>query len=63
MESKYKLFDRSQLLIKPLSERQHDMQLDYVLGLDDPAPEFSHPQLPEVARRMIAAKDKAPRES
>ncbi len=58
MESKYKLFDRSKLLIKPLSERQHDMQLDYVLGLDDPAPEFSHPQLPEVARRMIAAKDK-----
>jgi hypothetical protein len=58
MESKYKLFDRSKLLIKPLSERQHDMQLDYVLGLDDPGPEFSHPQLPEVARRMIAAKDK-----
>jgi len=58
MESKYKLFDRSKLLIKPLSERQHDMQLDYVLGLDDPAPEFSHPQLPDVARRMIAAKDK-----
>ncbi len=58
MESKYKLFDRSKLLIKPLSERQHDMQLDYVLGLDDPAPEFSHPQLPDVARRMIAARDK-----
>ena len=56
MESKYKLFDRSRLLIKPLAERKHDMQLDYVLGLDDPAPEFSHPQLPEVARRMIAAK-------
>jgi len=56
MESKYKLFDRSKLLIKPLSERKHDMQLDYVLGLDDAAPEFSHPQLPEVARRMLAAK-------
>ena len=56
MESKYKLFDRSKLLIKPLNERRHDMQLEYVLGLDDPAPEFSHPQLAEVARRMIAAK-------
>src|SRR5579859_2168695 len=56
MESKYKLFDRSKLLIKPLSERQHDMQLGYVLGLDDPAPEFSHPQLAEIARRMLAAK-------
>jgi hypothetical protein len=56
MESKYKLFDRSKLLIKPLNERAHDMQLDYILGLDDNAPEFSHPQLPEVARRLIAAK-------
>ena len=56
MESKYKLFDRSKLLIKPLRERRHDMQLEYVLGLDDPAPEFSHPQLAEVARRMLAAK-------
>lgn len=56
MESKYKPFDRSKLLIKPLSERKHDMHLDYVLGLDDQAPEFSHPQLPKVARRMIAAK-------
>ncbi|HEX8710264.1 MAG TPA: hypothetical protein VF730_00235, partial [Terracidiphilus sp.] len=58
MESKYKLFDRSKLLIKPLSERRHDMQLDYVLGLVGPAPEFSHPQLGEVARRIIAAKNR-----
>jgi hypothetical protein len=57
MKSKYELFDRSKLLIKPLSERRHDMQLDYVLGLDDPAPEYSHPQLPEVARRVITAKN------
>ena len=56
MESKYELFDRSKLLIKPLSERAHDMQLDYVLGLDDAAPEYSHPQLADVARRMIDAK-------
>lgn len=56
MESKYELFDRSKLLIKPLNERTHDMQLDYVLGLEDPAPEFSHPQLPDVARRIVDAK-------
>jgi hypothetical protein len=56
MASKYELFDRSKLLIKPLSERTHDMQLDYVLGLGDSAPDFSHPHLPEVARRMVAAK-------
>ena len=58
MESKYKLFDRSQLLIKPLAERTHDMQLDYVLGLDDSPPDYSHAQLPEVARRMVAARNK-----
>jgi hypothetical protein len=56
MESKYELFDRSKLLIKPLNKRTHDMQLDYVLGLEDPAPEFSHPQLPDVARRIVDAK-------
>jgi hypothetical protein len=56
MESKYELFDRSKLLIKHLDERAHDMQLGYVLGLNDNPPEFSHPQLPEVARRLIAAR-------
>jgi len=58
MKSKYESFDRSQLLIKPLRERKHDMGLDYVLKLDDPAPEFSHVQLPEVAQRLIAARDR-----
>src|SRR5208337_2043821 len=52
MKSKYETFDRSQLLIKPLSERKHDM------GLDDPAPEFSHPQLQIVAQRVLAARNK-----
>ena len=45
MKSKYESFDRSQLLIKPLGERKNDMDLDYILKLDGPAPEFSHPQL------------------
>lgn len=58
MTSKYRQFDRSRLLIKPLSRRTHDMQLDYVLDLEGPAPEFTHPQLPEVARRMLAARRK-----
>ena len=63
MESKYESFDRSQLLIKPLSERKHDMGLDYILKLDEPAPEFSHPQLRTVAQRLIAARDRAQRAS
>jgi hypothetical protein len=58
MKSKYETFDRSQLLIKPLCERKHDMNLDYVLKLDEPAPEFSHPQLRTVAERLLAAREK-----
>ena len=55
MNSKYETFDRSRLLIKPLSERTHDMHLDYILGLNDEAPPYSHPQLPQIAERLIAA--------
>jgi len=58
MNSRYATFDRSQLLIKPLSERKHDMDLDYILKLDEPAPEFSHPQLQEVAKRLLAARQR-----
>ncbi|HXW14544.1 MAG TPA: hypothetical protein VEN79_08540 [Terriglobia bacterium] len=58
MKSKYAIFDRSQLLIKPLCERKHDMGLDYILKLDEPAPEFSHPQLRMVAERLRAAEQK-----
>jgi hypothetical protein len=58
MRSKYESFDRSRLLIKPLAERKHDMGLDYILKLDAEAPEFSHPQLPVVAERLLAAKAK-----
>ena len=58
MHSKYPTFDRSQLRIKPLGERKHDMVLDYVLKLDEPAPAFSHPHLADVAQRLNAARDK-----
>jgi hypothetical protein len=56
MPSKYQVFDRSLLNIKPLSERIHDLQLSNWLGLDDPAPEFSHPELMAIAARVRSAK-------
>ncbi len=56
MSSKYAAFDRSRLLVKPLAERVHDLKLDRWLALDDPAPPYSHPQLGEVAHRLIEAK-------
>jgi hypothetical protein len=58
MKSKYETFDRSRLLTKPLGERVHDMRLEYLLPLEGPAPDFSHPQFREVARRIAAAKEK-----
>ena len=58
MGSKYEIFDRARLSIKPLDDRVHDMNLDYLLSLEGPAPDFSHPQLIEVARRIAAAQEK-----
>jgi hypothetical protein len=56
MDSKYKLFDRSRLKIQPLSARQNDLTLERWLRLDEPTPEYSHPDLATVAQRLHAAK-------
>ena len=56
MPSKYETFDRSRLLIKPLSERTHDLRLERWLALDEPTPEFDHPSLEVVASRLKAAR-------
>lgn len=53
--SRYQTFDRSRLLIRPLSERIHDLQLAHWLGLDDATPHFAHPDLPTVTTRLLAA--------
>ena len=58
MKSKYQAFDRSRLLLKPLSERVHDLRLEHWLRLEDAAPSYSHPQLPEIARRLARAKER-----
>src|SRR5580658_5683529 len=55
MASKYQLFDRSRLRVKPLAERVNDLQLDHWLSLDDPAPEFQHADLGTVAARLVRA--------
>ncbi|HEY2933756.1 MAG TPA: hypothetical protein VGK99_18625 [Acidobacteriota bacterium] len=51
-------FDRSRLKLKPLSERRHLIGLDHFLNLSDPVPEFEHPDLPELARRVAQAKQR-----
>src|ERR1700684_4618372 len=56
MPSRYQLFDRSRLRVKPLSERVNDLQLDQWLGLNDPTPEFQHADLEKVASRLSRAR-------
>jgi hypothetical protein len=55
MESKYEVFDRSRLLIKPLAERVNDLQHSHWLTLDAATPPYAHPQLSDVARRILEA--------
>ncbi|MBM3783104.1 MAG: hypothetical protein FJW30_02030 [Acidobacteria bacterium] len=56
MPSKYETFDRSRLVIKPLAERIHDLEISRWLTLDEPAPEFQHKDLATVAERLNAAR-------
>lgn len=61
MASRYVQFDRSRLRLLPLAERVHDLQLDRWIGLDDPVPEFSHPDLTTVAQRIRAGRGSSAR--
>jgi hypothetical protein len=56
MTSKYEIFDRSRLLIKPLAERIHDLDLE---KLEKASVEgFEHPDLPAIAERVSKACEK-----
>ncbi len=56
MKSRYEKFDRSRLRVKPLVERVHELALSHWMALGEAAPEYSHPDLAEVAARMVAAR-------
>jgi hypothetical protein len=58
VSSKYEIFDRTQLRIKPLSERRNDLQLSNWLGLDERAGAYEHPDLPKLADRIVTARKK-----
>ncbi len=49
-------FDRSRLRIQPLGRRRHDLDLSVLLPLDAPLPEFTHPALPLLGRKLVEAK-------
>jgi hypothetical protein len=54
--SKYPVFDRSLLRLRPLAERRHDMNLDEMLPLDAAGDGFAHPDLAVLASRILQAK-------
>jgi hypothetical protein len=58
MNSKYEIFDRSRLLVKPLEERVHDLSLGFWLEPGDDAPGYEHPDLPAMASRLRCAKER-----
>ena len=49
-------FDRSQLKLKPLADRIHDMKVDYMLDPAAPVPPVDDPALPVLAERIVAAR-------
>ena len=51
-------FDRSRLIIKPLAERRHDLDLSALLALDDQVAIFDHPAIPILGQRLAAAKER-----
>ncbi|HTT63046.1 MAG TPA: hypothetical protein VMG35_14430 [Bryobacteraceae bacterium] len=58
MASKYPLFDRSRLRVQPLSERVNDLEAARWLALDEIETPYAHPDLPAVACRMVAARQR-----
>jgi hypothetical protein len=51
-------FDRSRLRIKPLADRQNDLDLSVLLPLDASLAGFQHPALPVLGQRMVEARRK-----
>jgi hypothetical protein len=50
------LFDRRELKLRPLAEREHDMTLGDVLALGARTPTYDHPDLPALADRIAQAR-------
>lgn len=56
----YPTFDRSRLIVKPLAEREHDLDLSAILPLDDTAPDMGADatrKFRDVGARIAAARE------
>jgi len=56
MASKYEMFDRSRLVLQPLSERDNLTELSYLLTVGEAPGEFAHPAIPALAERIMTAR-------
>jgi hypothetical protein len=54
----FKQFDRSQLKIKPLAEREHDLTIDVIMPLDAEVPPFGSEELAALADEIVTARAK-----
>jgi hypothetical protein len=58
MKSKYAAFNRDQLRLRPLSERNSDISLSHLLQVEDVAPPFEHPDPGAVAKSIAEARER-----
>jgi len=56
MTSRYEAFDVSRVRLRPLGEREHDMDLTYVLELSQVDQPFEHEALPVLAERIARSR-------
>ena len=49
-------FDRSKLVLRPLAEREHDLDLSAIMALDARVPAMSNPDLDTLAERIVDAR-------
>lgn len=54
----FKQFDRSNLLLKPLDQRVHDIDITIMKDKQDPKSTMNHPTIDLLADRIIAARNK-----
>ncbi|MBX7167268.1 MAG: hypothetical protein K1X74_13140 [Pirellulales bacterium] len=57
--SRYELFDRSQIVLRDLAERGHDLTADACLPLDAAVPAYEHPEFVELVEQLVEARRRA----
>jgi hypothetical protein len=56
MPSRFPIFDRSRLRLRPLAERVHDVRVADLLAVGDRPSPFDHPLLPALAEAVVEAR-------